>query len=141
MIRLSLQATNAEILDTVRDWVELLAQERYNEAFQMLYHPENDYWTAELIRTVVANYGSIEPLKGGSTYRVTSLTDRSLTQHPNPYQNVWRYGDNAQRDKNHIGDVHFGLPLNGEWSDLTAIFNIVRLNDTLTLQLDDIHVL
>ncbi len=35
----------------------------------------------------------------------------------------------------------FDLPVNGEWSDLTATFQILRHGDALVLQLEDIHVM
>lgn len=41
-----------------------------------------------------------------------------------------------------LGDVHYDLPLNGSWSDLTAVFTLSLTDDgALTLVLDEIHVL
>ena len=75
MIRLPRNATDEQILDAVRAWVELLAQERYKEASEMLrYHPA-DPWSPELIRAVVTNYGFIEPREDGAKFKVTSLKD------------------------------------------------------------------
>ena len=42
MKRLDPTASDDEILDAVRDWVTLLAQERYDEAFDFLSHPSYD---------------------------------------------------------------------------------------------------
>jgi len=40
-----------------------------------------------------------------------------------------------------VGTVEYDLPLNGAWSDLTAIFGLRRLPDGLALELYDIHIL
>lgn len=39
------------------------------------------------------------------------------------------------------GRVYFDLPLNGEWSDLTAIFRLEHDKENLLLVLEEIHVL
>jgi hypothetical protein len=39
------------------------------------------------------------------------------------------------------GHVNFDLPLEGQWSDLTALFDLTRRPDGVRLILDDVHVL
>ena len=39
------------------------------------------------------------------------------------------------------GIIHFDLPLNSEWSDVTAIIEIEAHRGGLALRLSDIHVL
>ena len=41
----------------------------------------------------------------------------------------------------HEGHVWFDLPLNGNWSDLTALLNFRTVDEALVLELDDIHVM
>lgn len=138
MIRLPRNATDEQILDAVRAWVELLAQERYKEAFEMLrYHPA-DPWLPELIRAVVTNYGFIEPREDGAKFKVTSLKDNPAG---NDFRDVQWYGDDPNRPAEYLGMATFTLPLNGEWSDVTAMFGIVEEDGGLVLELDDIHVL
>jgi hypothetical protein len=84
-----------------------------------------------LLRTVVTNYGSVEPTRDGTTYRVTPLG--TARGGPVPRHRVDRDGDRIR--------VWFDLPLNGEWSDLTATFDVVRRDQGLSLVLDDVHVM
>ena len=56
----------------------------------------------------------------------------------NPYQDVYFCEKNRH---NFVGHVDFDLPLNGEWSDVTATFNIREVEDAWVLCLEDIHVL
>jgi len=37
--------------------------------------------------------------------------------------------------------VEYDLPIDGAWSDLTALFDIKLDGDTLIVELDDVHVL
>jgi hypothetical protein len=138
MIRLPRNASDEQILDVIRAWVELLAQERYEEAFQMLlYHPA-EHWSPELIKTIITNYGFIEPREDGATFKVTSLKDNPEGQ---PFHGVEWYGDDPNGPTEYLGMAAFILPLNGEWSDVTAMFDIVEEDGELGLELDDIHVL
>ena len=138
MIRLPRNATDEQILDVVRQWVELLAQEKYEEAFRMLRYRPTELWSPELIKTVIANYGFIEPREDGATFKVTSLKDDPEGQ---VFHGVEWYGDDPNRPAEYLGMAMFTLPLNGEWSDVTAMFDIVEEDGALVLELDDIHVL
>ena len=115
----------------------MLAEERYEEAYEFLSHHEQGYygWTPELIATVIRNYGSVEPMRDGSTYKVTPL--ETASGGPRPTHEVDRWGP----DRGLVGEVWFDLPLNGKWSDLTATLGIRRDDDVLSLELHDIHVM
>jgi hypothetical protein len=134
MIRLPKQASDEQIFDLLREWVEVLAQGRYDEAFQMLRHPQNNRWSPQLIQTVIENYGSVEPRQNGAKFRVTSISGK-------PTYDIEWYDDDPNRPQEYIGCCCIDLPLNGERSDLTAIFNIVEFGAERVLELDDIHVL
>jgi hypothetical protein len=138
MIRLAREATDEQILDAIRAWVELLAQEKYEEAFGMLHYHPAEHWSPELIRTVITNYGFIEPREDGATFKVTSLKDNPKGK---DFSGVQWYGDNPNRQSEYLGMAAFTLPLNGEWSDVTAMFDIVEADGGLVLELEDIHVL
>src|SRR5688572_13674540 len=107
-------ASDSQILAAVRLWADMLAAADYAGALAMV--DARPHWTPELLRTVISNYGSVEPMRDGSTYRVTPPG----TAHggPTPRHGVERHGDRVS--------VWFNLPLNGEWSDLTATFDVVR---------------
>lgn len=130
-------APDDEILSAVRSWVELLAADNFEAGYAMLQHYPNEPWAPDFLRMWISNYGWHDPMKDGSTFRVTSW--KTATGREKHYQDVVRY-DSPAADHS-LGDVHFDLPLNGEWSDLTAIFSFFNHAGFLVLQLDDVHVL
>ena len=128
MTLLPVNASDDQILSAVRAWAALLAAEDYDAAFALVEC--RPHWTPELLHTVIRNYGSIDPMRDGSTYRVTPLV--TAEGGPTPRHRVDRLGDRVS--------VWFDLPLNGEWSDLTATFDLEPRDEKLSLFLDDIHV-
>jgi hypothetical protein len=129
-MRLPATASDAEILAAVRAWVELLEQRRFEDAVELATSSES-HWTPELLETVIRNYGFVEPRSDGRTFAVRFPNG---AENASPRQEVWRFGDDR-------GHLEFDLPLNGEWSDVTALFDFQREGDSLVLELDDIHVL
>jgi hypothetical protein len=138
MIRFPKQTSDEQIFDLIREWVEVLAQERYDEAFQKVRPSQVNHWSPQLIQTVIENYGSVEPRKDGATFRVTSISGNPVG---NPAYDIEWYEDDPNRPQEYIGYCGMALPLNGEWSDLSALFDIVDLGTEWALELDDIHVL
>jgi hypothetical protein len=134
MRTLPVTASDDDLLSAVREWVGLLAAERYEEAFDYLYHTDDEHWTPQLMETVIHNYGSIDRRRDGRTFRVTTL-DTATGEAPLTHT-VERYDSDPVR-----GEVWFDLPLNGEWSDLTATVDFHQHGDVLMLQLNDIHVM
>lgn len=130
-------ASHEDILNVVRDWVELLAADNFDAACAMLQHSPDEPWTPDFLRMWIFNYGWHDPMTDGSTFRVTSC--KSAVGRETYYQDVNRF--DAPATKGLVGDVMFDLPLNGEWSDLTALFSIFSREGSLVLQLDDVHVL
>ena len=100
MIQLPRNSTDEQILDVVRAWVELLAQERDEEAFQMLRYQPTELWSSEVIRNVITNYGFIEPCKDGATFKVTSLKNNPGGQ---AFHQVDWYGDDPNRPAEYLG--------------------------------------
>jgi len=131
MIHLPKEATDADILAAVRYWVDLLAADRYEEAHAMML--PDGRWTPDLMRTVVRHYGFIEPRRDGRTFTVSPIS-QAAGGRTKPCQDIERFADGG-------GIIHFDLPLNGEWSDVTAIIEIKELREGLALRLADIHVL
>src|SRR5262249_51684949 len=122
------EATDDDILGLVRKWCALLAAGDYVAALALI--PGDAHWTPELLKRVITNYGSPVPRSDGKHFRVTAL-DTAKGERP-PDQDVEWFGDR--------GEVWFDLPLNGQWSDLTATFRIERRSDGIALTLDDVHV-
>ncbi len=131
--------TRGEVLPFVHDWVELLAQDRYEEAVQIVGHPIGVVLTAEMLRQLVANYGILEPRNDGRTFCATSPSSAvSAHETSTPYRDVkWDKGENGL----FVGHVHFDVPLDGKWSDLTATFWVHERENGYVLQLEDLHVL
>jgi hypothetical protein len=134
MIRFSQDATDTEIRDAIRQWIDLLAADRYEDAHAMLFRLPDDEWTPDMTRTVVRHYGFIEPRSDGQTFRVTPRAEAVQRAGCGQEEDVERWDDGD-------GVAHFDLPLNGEWSDVTAIIDIVKQGQELFLRLNDIHVL
>ena len=143
MLDFPLKATDETVLEGVKQWVELLAAERYDEAVQWLYYPPAAArWTPLLLKSLVTNYGLTDPRADGKTYRVTPLVTTKSRVGGHPYQDVeWFPAGSAQVCRGVVGFVTFDLPLNGEWSDVTATFLIHKVTDRLLLELEDMHVL
>lgn len=123
-------ASDDDILSIVREWTALLAQDDYEGAFKITRHDDYYQWTPELISTVIKNYGSIEPLEDGHVCQVTPI--ESATGDNSPRHEVDRTCDPWK--------VWFDLPLDGEWSDLTATFSVFQDDVSLGLVLNEIHI-
>ena len=126
------------VLTAVEEWIELLAGGRYQEAFERL-DPNGPYeWSPELIRDTAAGYGDpFGHTNDGVSHRVTSVATAEASTTP-PYRDVeWR----DKPIRGFIGVVHHDVPLDGVWSDLTAIFLLREQTSGITLVLDQLHVL
>ncbi len=138
MKRLQPEASDEEILAAVREWIGLLADRRYVEAHTWLHHGDPTRWPSpEIIATVIRNYGFVEPRTDGRVFQVTPIETASQGEGGalNVSQSVDRFDDG------HRGVVHFDLPLNGVWSDVTAILEFSEVDGALVFDLDDIHVM
>jgi hypothetical protein len=133
--RLPVSATDQEILGAVRDWAHALAAQDYERAYGMTAHDGYHAWSASLIRAVIEGYGLAEAHPAGP-FRVTPLEDAKGG--PRPRHEVHRH-ERAAPD-GIVAEVWFDLPLNGEWSDLTATFAVHPVGDDLVLCLNEIHV-
>lgn len=132
-----------QILALCREWAELVAADWLDDALRLLWVPPDydpsQHWTPESLRTYIENYGSWEPLTDGSRWRITSFVSVRLpADRPafRPVADVFRDGRNTR-----AGRVDVDLPLNGEWSDLTAQFEFRPVRDGIAVSLYDLHVL
>lgn len=117
------------ILAAVRRWVALLAADDVDAAVQFLL-PRADV-TVESLRTRIARYEPGEPLR----QEPARITPAETAGGPfDPLQEVFR------RDDGSVSSVDFALPVNGEWSELVAFFDVVPVPDGLALALRDAYV-
>ena len=139
MITLPANASDNEILYVVRRWVDLLANGEFDEAQALLIRDgaERD-WPPELVAELIISYELPPAVDTGEKARVTKIGDARVADiHPHPFVARWEKSGRPGV----IGDVHFDLPINGIWSDLTAIFFLRQVAEGLALELFDIHVL
>ena len=133
MKTLPAEASDEEILDAVREWVGLLAEERYKEAYDFVVNPEHNpwHWSPQLLEKVIRSYGSYHKQE---LFRVTPLEEAVSNRKPN--HDVRRHRQDGLE-----GFVWFDLPLNGKWSDLVAIITFRPINGRLALELESIEVM
>ncbi len=122
-----------EILAIVEQWIDDLARGDYASAYARTAHDPYYRWTPELIRAVVTGYGSPEPHRSGTVFRVTARD--AAVGHPHN-----RTVDREAVRPPAFAEVWYDLPLNGEWSDLTATFRIESGVGGSTIVLQEIHV-
>lgn len=94
--------------------------------------PHEAEWTADRLKLFITNYGSDQPLADGRRMTVTPIEAAQGRQ--DPYQDVTRFEDRPPM-------IEFDLPLDGEWSDLTAIFDLIDVGGGWAFALQDLHVL
>jgi hypothetical protein len=140
---LGADASDDEVLGLCRLWVELVAADRLEEAIDLLWVPptydEAQHWTPDSLRIYIENYGSWSPTADGSTWRLTSLETAQVPRGDagfRPHASLVRHRDDPRG-----GSVDLDVPLNGEWSDLTAQFEFGPVPGGTAVSLYDLHVL
>lgn len=134
-MELALDATDEEILGAVEVWIDDLARGDYAAAFARTRHDPYYQWTPHGIESVIHGYGLPEPHPSGVRFVVTAR-DQAHTR-GRPFHRV------VDRDvvrESAVAEVWYDLPLNGQWSDLTATFRLERDGARLHLVLQQIHV-
>lgn len=149
MRTLPITASKEEIRELVIEWNELLAQEKYKEAFEMFPAENNELdWTPELLESAVYTYGcpsytreEAEREFGSSDYKVTSILENP--DKDKIVESIDISFDYGWMGKNDIAVIHYDhVPLNGVMSDLTARFFVRKVtDDKLTLVFIDLHVM
>ena len=135
MLKLS-DSPEQDIIAFVKQWMKLLAEDRLDEACRLFDEP-NSYgmvWTPDMIREVVT----------------TTFSPDSLFYELHPEGPVFTdpYELEEQRDREvYLSDdgttyyFDYAIPLNHEWSDLTAQFEFRRRLNGLAVVLHDLHVM
>jgi hypothetical protein len=127
-------AGDETILAAVRRWVGLLAADDVEAAVQFLHQGEGAgplAATASNLRACIARYEPGEPLR----QEPARVTPAETAGGPfDPLHEVFR------RDDGTVSSVDFALPINGEWSELVAFFDVVTVPDGLALALRDAYV-
>jgi hypothetical protein len=119
LIILPRNSNEEQILNIVRQWVDVLAKQDYELVFSELkYAVAFDTPGAECIESEIKRYRSTNYFPGVEEFNVTDWRT-AVGGNPLPLQKVIWYKPN---DSKLAGAIAFDLPLNGKWSDLTADF-------------------
>lgn len=132
-------ASDAMILDLVYQWVNLIATEQIEEAQALLStQTAITQWTPELIQELIAAYEFPNHSASELPARITPIATARIDDiSPRHTIDRWQSPDASGI----VGSVEFDLPINGVWSDLTALFWIKQYPEGIALELNDIHVL
>jgi hypothetical protein len=132
-MHLTQNPSDEEILQFVEAWIDDLARGDYATAFRRTEHDPYYEWTPDLMLSVVQGYGLPEPHQSGTVFAVTPRAS-ALGGPPQ------RIVDRDAVPPHSLAEVWYDLPLNGEWSDLTATFRVEPRGDGSAVVLQEIHV-
>jgi hypothetical protein len=122
-------------------------ENEYGQALAMLTKPRplleppptETGWTPELLARVIGNYGSVESRDDG---KVFAVTPSATAVGAGPRFEVTWYGKPVGCGwGSAVGHARYDLPLNGEWSDVTATFDIIETEEGVAVGLEDVHVM
>lgn len=137
MIRLGLSANDQDIASAIGNWVDALIRESYEEAYGLTWHGDpDDSWTSAEIQRSVESWGNPDEI---GRFRVTSPTlAGDALGIKSGRLDIERYHDDSTPV---LASVTCDLALNGNWSDLSAVFNVRAFEGYLVLELLEIGVL
>lgn len=147
--------TNDCIFQFCLEWIDALAREDYITASSYLRNLDSEWHDAE-IKQAVETYGSMEYLDE-TIYTVSRFEDaagdnprfsRAYTEelegfafirHPKwPIEICWN--SEVFSSEGVVATVHMDYALNGEWSDLSSNFDLIRAVDGVTVELRRLDV-
>ena len=159
MRTLPITASKDDIMGLIFEWTELLAEEKYTEAFAMFLSCNTEFeWTAKRLEEAVYGYGctgytreEAQKVFGSADYKVTSLLNCPYKEEIINHIEIEFFEMDermaactlTKNPKEIMGDIHYHLvPLNGEPSDLTARFWLRKTDENhFTLEFQDMHVM
>jgi hypothetical protein len=122
-------ATDEEVLDIIRKWVDVLAAEDYEAVVKelgfLMGYMGSPSSPAEYLRAEIKRYVSPEYFPGVTDFVVTDWRT-AQGGNPEPAGTVTWFKPNSNGLR---GAVSFDLPINGKWSDLTADFVFFENNN------------
>jgi len=136
MMHVELLDAEKELIGFVQIWLDLLANGKDEEACSLLDKP-NCYgieWTPEKIREILEEEFSAESIFGRAHPEGVSFSTVKET-FGECKADVLRFDDGSGYSVEH------DVPLNGEWSDLTARFEFIGKAPRFEVILHDLHVL
>jgi hypothetical protein len=134
MLTVSSNASDQDVVEILLcQWVGALANGSLDLACNMLFD-NSDWVNPQMIEALVSNHGLLEqPVRLGP-HRVTSPSSAIGT----PCHSVKRR--RLDSPDGIAGDAFIELPLDGEWSSLTAVFIIYNVDGRLAFKLEALEV-
>jgi len=139
MVIVSLGATDDELLQIVRSWLDVMAMGDYGRVFEELGYAMAYGAGSEAIRRDIKSYRSPDFYPGVADFSVSDWRT-PVGGNPEPRMLIRRYKYNASLPI--VATVELDLPLNGRWSDLEAHFVLTVSSEQDTkgiLSLEDIR--
>lgn len=134
-LRLPLDASDADLIEAVRHWVDHVAEGDYVGALALVIPGD---WTAKLVRDVVNGYGIIDD--GPQLRKITPVATATAMKGDVGVPRHWVMRFSGE-GCNAGAEIGFQLPMNGVWSDLSLVMEALKAGDCLVLELQTIHVL
>jgi hypothetical protein len=126
MVKVPLSASDKELLQIVRTWLDVLAAEDYERIFADLGYAMSWGRGSEGIREDIERYRSSDLYPDIAKFRVTDWRT-ARGGNPDPRILIRRYKPSEQLPL--VASIEMDLPLNGQWSDLQADFVVMASDD------------
>jgi hypothetical protein len=141
MVRLPLDCPDAAILAAAEEWTDRLAAEDFAGAWEMLLHRAGEVWapTPAALKARIRQCGCEVPIPGESLRVTPTATAAGERWRRLPALSRTADGD-TYRGPAIRGRLDWQLPLNGEWSDLVASFDLLEHDDVLVFVLAALRV-
>lgn len=136
MFTTSAPPTEAMVNEFASRWTGQLVHGNYDRAYDMLCHVP-DYpgrscvSSPDDLRRLIANYGLPDPIPGEPEYKVTEIELATGDR----WENDLDLDPVTERYPGYVGRLDWWLPLNGEWSDLQASFDLINKDQRVTFVL------
>ena len=143
-VKITNPVTLLDLENAIRSWLDLLAQEKYSEAYEFTLHDPYYQWTPKLLEQVINGYGLPYENDDSSKHKVTKWSTANSDHSINYNKEITIFDAPRVTSTSsfmQVGEVYYDLPLDGIWSDLTATFKILQSEDFTTLELNEIHVM
>lgn len=136
MLKISKENPASQILPFVKNWMKLLADDRFQDACEMIDRP-NSYgiiWTPDLIKATIN-----ETFSPDTVFYDFHPEGPIIT---NPFElEEQRFIEVVEFDGENGYAFEYDLPLNNERSDLTAQFEFIKDGDDYAFVLHDLHMM
>ncbi len=126
-----------QLFDLVLQWLDFLAAGDFERAYQCTLHRSYFGWSSARLRKWIEGYGWHEPNPRGP-FRVSDRRAARKVLHTADIYFTDRPYNLSSGSV--IGSLEHAIPLNGEWSDLVAQFEIVDIESRRYLLLGNVLV-